>query len=251
MKAIALLVAVVGTTTAATQTTYRPEDRLSRAEHFNGELRLLSEGGPFNLRVDAAKWTLGGGLSVDQLDVPRGEVTIVQLRSGEVTTVINGERQEREEDELWTVAYDETMELATEDDSAIVQTIVLDRDDRAEGSLRSSPGRVGERSRTYQQQSPGLLSRSVYRVDAPGVYTVHVRDLLVGPGLTADGITFPGAVLLYVQSGSGTATIDSQDQELEPSASITVDEGAVLRLQNRRQNLGLSLRAVVVTAPSP
>ena len=47
---------------------------------------------------------------------------IAHLRAGELTTVINGTRQERREDEFWTVPEGATMSIETDRDTATLQT---------------------------------------------------------------------------------------------------------------------------------
>ena len=56
---------------------------------------------------------------------PESGFLIVQLRAGEVVTVIDGQRQERLEDELWTVPAGSAMAGETRKESAILQTTVV------------------------------------------------------------------------------------------------------------------------------
>ena len=78
-----------------------------------------------NVSVDIRNWTIAGGTEVEELPLPVAGMTIVQLRAGEITTIIDGKRQERNEGEFWTVPAGVKMSLETEDDSAILQTIVV------------------------------------------------------------------------------------------------------------------------------
>ncbi|MBK9316847.1 MAG: hypothetical protein IPM55_21765 [Acidobacteria bacterium] len=50
---------------------------------------------------------------------------LTQLRGGALTTIINGQRQGRREGEFWTLPSERLLGLETEDDSAIIQTIVI------------------------------------------------------------------------------------------------------------------------------
>src|ERR1044072_7647054 len=47
-----------------------------------------------------------GGQKLQSLGLKSNGITIMQLRAGELTTVINGKRQERHEGEFWTVPAD-------------------------------------------------------------------------------------------------------------------------------------------------
>jgi hypothetical protein len=50
---------------------------------------------------------------------------VYELRAGKLTTIVNGNRQERREGEFWIVRPGETMSLETHDDSVVLQTIQL------------------------------------------------------------------------------------------------------------------------------
>jgi len=55
----------------------------------------------------------------------QGGYVIYELRAGKLTTVINGNRQERGLGEFWLVRPGETITLETHDDSVVVQTIQI------------------------------------------------------------------------------------------------------------------------------
>jgi hypothetical protein len=104
-----------------------PAQRISSVERFAGETRVRTAQGVAAVRVDVRNWTLGGGLKLDELPLQAKGLMIVQLRSGQVTTVIDGKREARKEGQFWTVAEGVRMSLETGDDSAILQTIVIVR----------------------------------------------------------------------------------------------------------------------------
>ena len=54
-----------------------------------------------------------------------GGFLIYELRAGKLTTIINGNRQERRLGEFWIVGPTDTVTLETEDDSVVLQTIHL------------------------------------------------------------------------------------------------------------------------------
>lgn len=99
--------------------------RLDQFERFSGETTIRTADGDRNVRVDVRNWIIGSGMRIDELPLPFRGLMVVQLRGGELTTVIDDERQERLEGEIWTVPAGVAMRLETEDDSAIVQTVVV------------------------------------------------------------------------------------------------------------------------------
>jgi len=101
------------------------EGRITLFERFTGEVMLKSGEGERPVTVEIRNWMLGGGLSLPELPIPPEGLMIVQLRGGELTTVIDGEKRERAEGELWTVPAGVRMGLETTDDSAVLQTVVV------------------------------------------------------------------------------------------------------------------------------
>lgn len=89
------------------------------------EAKTLKSADPLALEpvnVEIRNWTIGGGLKLEKLDVPSNGTLVVQLRAGEMTTIIEGERVERREGDFWTVEAGQVMAVETEDDTAILQT---------------------------------------------------------------------------------------------------------------------------------
>ena len=68
-----------------------------------------------------------GGQKLQSLGLRSNGITIMQLRAGDLTTVINGKRQERHEGEFWTVPAGAQFSVETEDDTASIQTIEVVR----------------------------------------------------------------------------------------------------------------------------
>jgi hypothetical protein len=99
--------------------------RLNGVERFAGETRVRTGQRDTPVRVDIRNWSLGGGLTLDELPLPVKGLMIVQLRGGRVTTVIGGAARPRREGEFWTVQPGDRMGLRTADDSATLQTIVI------------------------------------------------------------------------------------------------------------------------------
>jgi hypothetical protein len=101
------------------------------ATRFEGSLAL---GSP-EKRGDAPEvsirvWTIYDHQRIDRF-AEQGFI-IAHLRAGELITVINGARQERREDEFWTVPEGATMSIETDRDTATLQTWAI----RKAGNLR-------------------------------------------------------------------------------------------------------------------
>jgi hypothetical protein len=106
--------------------------RVQMFERFDGAtaLREMAPDGSIaaetGVQVDIRNWMIGGGVRLEELPLERQGLMVVQLRNGEVATIIDGERVERQEGEFWTVPAGARMGLETGDDSAILQTIVVE-----------------------------------------------------------------------------------------------------------------------------
>jgi hypothetical protein len=130
----ALLLVSLGVGTVSAQESREPAVRLKALERFQGQTRVRTEKReePVRterreelVRVDIHNWMIGGGMKLDELPLPTKGLMIVQLRGGELTTVISGRREERREGEFWTVLPGVPMGIETGDDSATIQTIVI------------------------------------------------------------------------------------------------------------------------------
>lgn len=90
---------------------------------FTGEVVVRTAAGPAAVRVEIRNWTIRGHTRVEKLPLPPGGTVVAQVRGGELTTIINGQRREWREDQFFTVPRGAELGVETEDDSAILQTI--------------------------------------------------------------------------------------------------------------------------------
>ena len=93
-------------------------------------VRILFQGetparGGAAARVDIRVWSIAGRQRLAGLSLPYRGLTIVELRAGDLTTVIDGRRVERREGEIWSVPAGSAMRLQTDDDTAVVQTTLI------------------------------------------------------------------------------------------------------------------------------
>ena len=96
----------------------------SRTERFVGTLTLRRPQ-PRQVSVAIHHWIIRSRQQIAALELPVKGLAIVQLRGGSVVTTVGGERRKRTEGEFWTVPAGTAMGVETEDDSAILQTVVV------------------------------------------------------------------------------------------------------------------------------
>jgi hypothetical protein len=121
--AFAALEVASGSFAAAAQTTDVPPSVRTR-DTARGEVRL----GPDRSRAMTYETrTVGvtGGQKLDDLGIAREGTAIVQLRGGELATIIRGERVKRREGEVWQVPKGEPMGVATGDDTAVLEVMII------------------------------------------------------------------------------------------------------------------------------
>lgn len=99
-------------------------------ERFNGttKFRVRNPQGQEQLvevQVTIHNWIIDNQQRIAALPLPTQGYLITQLRGGELITIINGQRQERRQDEFWTTPAERQLGLETSDDSAIIQTVVI------------------------------------------------------------------------------------------------------------------------------
>ena len=97
---------------------------------FDGRTQMRdakAEGATRDTEVRIQNIAIVGGQKLQSLGLRSNGITIMQLRAGDLTTVINGKRQERHEGEFWTVPAGAQFSVETEDDTASIQTIEIVR----------------------------------------------------------------------------------------------------------------------------
>jgi quercetin dioxygenase-like cupin family protein len=93
-------------------------------ERFDGTITLRTKDGQSTeLHVVIRNWIIDSGQKIPRF--PEAGFMIVQLRGGQLTTVIDSQRQERQEDEFWTVPAGSSLSIETGNDSALLQTLAV------------------------------------------------------------------------------------------------------------------------------
>jgi hypothetical protein len=73
-------------------------------------------------RVQIHQWIIEGG---QKISIPVEGTMLIELKAGELATIIAGTRIERREGEFWTVAEGTIISFETGDDSAVIETTVV------------------------------------------------------------------------------------------------------------------------------
>ena len=106
------------------QPPFDPPVRLAPIDRFDGPVTFRArDGQPRTVRVVVRNWTIPNRQQIARF--PEEGFLIVQLRGGQLTTVIAGQRQERKEDEYWTVPAGVSMSIETGNDTATIQTTAV------------------------------------------------------------------------------------------------------------------------------
>lgn len=93
-------------------------------ERFEGTVTLrMKDGKVKQLQVVARNWIIDNRRNIASF--PDKGFMIVELRGGDLTTVIDGKRQKRKEGEFWTVPTGSSMGVETDNDSAVIQTFAV------------------------------------------------------------------------------------------------------------------------------
>lgn len=93
-------------------------------ERFEGTVTLRTKDGKVKeLQVVARNWIIDNRRKIASF--PDKGFMIVELRGGDLTTVIDGKRQKRKEGEFWTVPAGSSMGVETDNDSAVIQTFAV------------------------------------------------------------------------------------------------------------------------------
>lgn len=100
------------------------QDRLAPVERFNGAISMrMQDGRQRTVQVVIRNWSIPNGQRIARF--PQDGFMIVHLRAGQLTTVIDGQRRARYEDEMWAVPAEASMGIETGTESASLQTVTV------------------------------------------------------------------------------------------------------------------------------
>jgi hypothetical protein len=120
------IVAAIGLTVmpllAAAQS---PSSGARAREGFSGNLVVLNKGVPESVAVNYRTWFIPQGVTVDDLATGAGGSLVVEVTSGFLTAIIDGQRQPKQFGEFFTVPAGHKLQIVTTNRSAIVHTLQL------------------------------------------------------------------------------------------------------------------------------
>jgi len=126
---LVLVVAALGSAdgqgSQGTQATQNAGATVRARSQFQGATLVRVDARADSVRVDIRLWSIAGGQRIASLELPFRGLTIVEVRGGRVSTIIDGRRVERRVGEIWSVPAGSTMQLETGDDMATLQTTVI------------------------------------------------------------------------------------------------------------------------------
>jgi hypothetical protein len=102
-------------------------------------------------------------------------------------------------------------------------------------------------SLTYQAIAPNLVARTLFSGPA-GPVSVEIRDILVGPGQTAELPSGASAALIVVQAGSAAVKVDGKTAEPQTGGVFNVPQGQQVEIDNSRETRPFLARTYAFSA---
>ena len=119
---IAALCSIAFPLVAASQS---PSSGARSREGFSGNLEILSKGTPGSVVVDYRTWFIPEGTTLDDLTNGAGGNLVVEVASGMLTAVIDGQKQPKQFGEFFVVPAGHKLQIVTTNRSAILHTLQL------------------------------------------------------------------------------------------------------------------------------
>jgi quercetin dioxygenase-like cupin family protein len=94
-------------------------------EGFAGNLVVLNKDAPQTVAVKYENWLIPPGATINDLASGAGGNLVVEVASGFVTAVIDGQRQPKQFGEFFVVPAGHRVQIVTADRSAILHTLQL------------------------------------------------------------------------------------------------------------------------------
>jgi len=212
---------------------------------FTGEIVFNEGTQPVSSVLEIHEFIIDGGQRISDLRLPKEGIFLIQLKGGELATIINGERQERNVNEFWVVDAATQMEYMTEDDSAILKIYVLDENYQKTRANKSISSSVTLEQSNFSELTENLFARTAHIIGNPNNPIATVIDMNVGPGLITDPAQLAGPVQLQVISGSTNISVNDKQEDLALGGTTAIGEGEEFIIDNRNGQAPVKLRAMV------
>ena len=102
-----------------------PSSGARSREGFVGNLEVMSKGAPKSMAVDYRTWFVPEGTTLDDLASGAGGNLVVEVASGFLTAIIDGQKQPKQFGEFFVVPAGHTLQIVTTNRSAILHTLQL------------------------------------------------------------------------------------------------------------------------------
>jgi hypothetical protein len=108
-------------------TAQSPSSGARSREGFAGNLEVLSKGTPESVAVGYRTWFIPEGTTFDDLGGGAGGNLVVEVASGMLTAVIDGQKQPKQFGEFFVVPAGHKLQIVNTNRSAILHTLQLGR----------------------------------------------------------------------------------------------------------------------------
>ena len=115
------------------------------------------------------------------------------------------------------------------------------------GEFDKDLARAPSPSLAYQAIAPNLVARTLFSGPA-GSVSVEIRDILVGPGQTAELPSGASAALIVVQAGSAAVKVDGKTAEPQTGGVFNVPQGQPVEIDNSRETRPFLARTYAFSA---
>jgi quercetin dioxygenase-like cupin family protein len=120
------IVAIAGLTLMPLLAVAQSPSSAARArEGFSGNLVVLNKGAPESVAVNYRIWFIPEGATVDDLASGAGGNLVVEVASGFLTAIVDGQRQPKQFGEFFVVPAGHKLQIVTANRSAILRTLQL------------------------------------------------------------------------------------------------------------------------------
>ena len=102
-----------------------PSSGARSREGYVGNLEVMSKGAPQSVAVNYRTWFIPQGATVEDLSGGAGGNLVVEVASGFLTAIIDGQKQPKQFGEFFVVPAGHKLQIVTTNRSAVVRTLQL------------------------------------------------------------------------------------------------------------------------------
>jgi quercetin dioxygenase-like cupin family protein len=93
---------------------------------FSGDVQLVAKQKPQSVPVTVRVWAMAPGSTIDDLRLGASGSLVVEVQSGELTAVIDGQRQERRLGQFFVIPANQPATVSTSSNrSAVLRTVMV------------------------------------------------------------------------------------------------------------------------------